>query len=98
MAELIYDAQQLAPGEPFYRLRIGLNPSTNAILGDVDMDLTAPAIGDDLAPTAFSGFEWPAREALALAQARAAENGIAKILVVDPLGLLSLAPAGRYRR
>lgn len=97
MAELVYDPQHLSPGETYYRLTVGTNPSTGAILADLDMDLVAPA-DPDFAPAPFSGFELPARDMLFQAQARAGENGVGKILVVDPLGLLSLAPPSRYGR
>ncbi|HWU13258.1 MAG TPA: hypothetical protein VN157_04525 [Caulobacter sp.] len=101
MAELVYDPQHLSPGETYYRLTVGTNPSTGAILADLDMDLVAPA-DPDFTPAPFSGFELPARDTLfqaqAQAQARAGENGVGKILVVDPLGLLSLAPPSRYGR
>lgn len=97
MAELVYDPQVLSPGEPYYRLTVGTNPSTGAILADLDMDLTAPA-AEDTAPLAFSGFELPARDALFQAQSRASESSVGKILVVDPLGLLSSAPPSRYGR
>lgn len=97
MAELVYDPQHLSPGETYYRLTVGTNPSTGAILADLDMDLLAPA-DPDFAPAAFSGFELPARDALFQAQARAGENGVGRILVIDPLGLLSLAPPSRYGR
>jgi hypothetical protein len=97
MAELVYDPQVLSPGERYYRLTVGTNPSTGAILADLDMDLVAPA-AEDTAPLAFSGFELPARDALFQAQSRASENGVGKILVVDPFGLLSSAPLGRNGR
>lgn len=96
MAELVYDPQVLSPGELYYRLTVGTNPSTGAILADLDMDLVAPPAPEDT--VSFSGFELPARDALFQAQSRASENGVGKILVVDPFGLLSLAPPSRYGR
>lgn len=43
----------------------------------------------------MSGFEFPAREALTLAQRRASEMGVRAILIVDPYGLLSHAKINR---
>lgn len=92
MADFVYDPQHLSPGKPYYRLRVATNPSTGAILGEVDVDLIAPD-QDGGASYTFSGFELPARDALSLAQARATEAGVEKILVVDRYGLLLFGPA-----
>lgn len=96
MSDLVYDPEHLSPGEPYYRLRVAMNPSTGAILGDLDMGLVAPDQGDGVGD-AFSGFEIPARD-VSLAQTRAAEAGVQKILVVDRYGFLSMAAPSRYRR
>jgi hypothetical protein len=98
MAELIYDANQLADGQAFILLQVGRGGASNQIVADITMDLTAPATAEHLAPAIMSGFEFPAREALTLAQRRASEMDVRAILIVDPYGLLPHAKINRYER
>ncbi len=98
MPEVIYDPQKLGDGERYAALYVGYGGMSRQILAEFDLDLTAPATANDLAPRNLSGFELPAQEALTLARERAREASLRKILVIDPLGLLSHATINRYAR
>lgn len=98
MAELVYDADALPPGEPVFALHVGMDQHSRAILADLTMDLVAPVERSLLKPMIFTGFEHRASDVLPRAQQRAAEVGVKRILVIDPHGLLRMAGSARAGR
>lgn len=97
MAELIYDPGSLSPGESVFVLHVGQARPSETILASLTMDLVAPLDDKVREPLIFSGFEQRAGDLVAMAHERARERGVARILVVDPFGLLRLAPPARRR-
>ena len=99
MAEIIIDDLLIDPGESFFAVYVdrprGVSPT---VVADLDMDLVGPVTPEQAQPRKLSGFELPALELIEKAQARAAEQGVRKILLVDPLGLLSLVRISRHGR
>lgn len=61
------------------------------IVAELDMDLVGPVTADLMVPRRLSGFEFPAVELIERARRTAAENGVGKILLVDPQGLVPLS-------
>lgn len=98
VAELVYDAQSLTPGESVFVLHVGQALPAKTILASLTMDLTVPLDEAALRPLHFTGFEQRAGDLLQLAKQRGAERGIKRIVVVDPYGMLPLASPGRYGR
>jgi hypothetical protein len=97
MAEVILDERLIGTGEPFFIAYVDQpKGGASSIVAELAMDLVGPPTPAQLAPRKLSGFELPALELLHKAKERAAEAGVAKILLVDPHGLLSLAPVNRY--
>lgn len=99
MAEVIIDDRLIEPGEPFFAVYVDRPRGiSQTVVADLDMGLIGPVTPEQAQPRKLSGFELPALELIDKAQARAAEQGVRKILLVDPLGLLSLAQISRYER
>lgn len=98
MAELIYDQSKAEDGEAIFVVHVGRTPTSETVLASLEMEAVAPIAEEQLAPFRFSGFEFPAGDVMHLAQARAAERSVKKILVVDPYGLLRFAASSRYDR
>lgn len=97
MAEVVTDAHAIEAGENYIAIYVDcLNGLGQSIVAEMEMDLTGPVTADDAQPRKLSGFELPALELLHLAQERAGEKGVRKILVIDPQGLLRLARTNRY--
>lgn len=99
MAEVIIDDRLIEPGEPYFAVYVDRPRGiSQKVVADLDMDLIGPVTPEQAQPRKLSGFELPALELIEKAQARATEQGVRKILLVDPLGLLSLARISRYGR
>lgn len=99
LAEIVLNEQVIADGEPYFAVYVDRpRAAGQSIVAELEMDLTGPVTSDIAAPRKLSGFEFPALELMHKAKLRAAEAGVQKILLVDPLGLLSLARINRYDR
>lgn len=97
MAEVIIDDRLIEPGEPYFAVYVDRPRGiSQTVVADLDMDLIGPVTPEQAQPRKLSGFELPVLELIDKAQACAAEQGVRKILLVDPLGLLSLARISRY--
>lgn len=98
MPEIIIDETQIADGEAYFALYVDCPKGAgSSIVADLKMGLTGPVSADILQPRKLSGFELPALELAKKAKARADEQGVKRILLIDPRGLLPLAKVNRYR-
>ncbi len=97
MVEVIINEQLIASGEPYFAVHVDRpGAAKSAIVGELTIDLTGPASAEIVKARKLSGFELPALEIIQMAKIQAAEKGVAKILLVDPNGLLPLAKINRY--
>lgn len=96
MPDVIINEELVAPGELYFAVHVDrpnkLNPT---IVGELILDLTGPVSADIIKPRKLSGFELPALEIIHRALELASEQGVSKILLVDPGGLLPLAKINR---
>lgn len=99
LAEVVIDDRLIEPGETYFAVYVdrprGIGRS---VVADLAMGLVGPVTPEQAQQRKLSGFELPALEMLDKAHARAAEQGVRRILLVDPLNLLSLARINRYKR
>ena len=99
MAEVVTDAHAIEAGESYIAVYIDCSRGVGqSIVAEMEMDLTGPVTDEVGQPRKLSGFELPALELLHLAQQRAGERGVKKILLVDPQGFLKMARTNRYAR
>lgn len=99
LAEVVTDALAIEAGENYIAVYVDCSRGVGqSIVAEMEMDLTGPVTADVAQPRTLSGFELPALELLHLAQERAGERGVKKILLVDPQGFLRLARTNRYAR
>lgn len=99
LAEVVMDAGTIETGENYIAVYVDCSRGVGqSIVAEMEMDLTGPVTEDVAQPRKLSGFEFPALELLHLAQERADERGVKKILLVDPQGFLRLARTNRYAR
>lgn len=99
MAEVVSDTSAIEAGESFIAVYVDCSRGVGqSIVAEMKMDLTGPVTTDIAQPRKLSGFELPALEVLHLAQMRAGERGVKKILLVDLQGFLRLARTNRYAR
>lgn len=99
LAEIIINEAMIADGERCFIVYVDKPKGVGqTIVADLVTNLTGPVPADRLAPRRLSGFELPALELIHKAQELAQEAGVAKILLVDPQGLLPLAKINRYER
>jgi hypothetical protein len=91
MAEIIFDPTQIEPGERTIVLRVGRAHTAPTVLAELELDLVGPLALSPHAPMDFSGFESRAADALRQAHALASEQGIRRIVAVDPGHMLSIA-------
>lgn len=97
LTELIINDTAIGDGEAYFAVYVDRpKGSGQPIVADLVMDLVGPVTPDRLVPRRLSGFELPALELIHMAQKRAAEAGVRKILLVDPQGLVTLAKINRY--
>jgi hypothetical protein len=97
MVEVIINEQLIAAGEPYFVVHVDKRRAAKAdIVGELTVDLTGPVSPEIVKPRKLSGFELPALEIIKTASSRAAKEGIDKILLVDPNGLLPLAKINLY--
>lgn len=98
MAQIVHHPQSIAPGEACLIVYIDRMPDgMGGIVGTIERNVRGPIAREQLAPRKLTGFDHPAQEAVSLARRYAAENGIGKILIVDPSGWLPHAKLNRYR-
>ncbi|USI77585.1 hypothetical protein [Sphingopyxis sp. USTB-05] len=99
MAQIVVDKSHIAEGETYFAAYIDRpNARGSAIVAELATGLTGPVTPDRLRARKLSGFELPALELIELAQRRADEQGVKKILLIDPYGWLPLAKVNRYAR
>lgn len=99
MVEVIIKDRLIERGETYFAVYVDRPRGiSQTVVADLDMDLVGPVSPEQAKPRKLSGFELPALELMEKAQARAAEQGVRKILLVDPHGLLSLARISRHGR
>ena len=97
MAEILLNEQAIASGEPYFAVYVDRPTGAGqSIVAELEMNLVGPVTAQMAKPRRLSGFELPALELMHKAKQRAAEQGVMKILLVDPQGLLSLARINRY--
>lgn len=95
MAEFIINERLIEPGEPYFALYVDRpGGAGRPLVGELAIGLIGPVASEQSRPKRLSGFELPALEAAERAQRRAAEQGVKRILVVDPYGQLTLARIG----
>lgn len=98
MIEVIINEGLIEEGEAYFVVYVDKPRIGGTIVGELTMGLVGPVTADIARPRTLSGFELPALEMVQLAHERAAEQGVTKILLVDPHGLLPLAKINRYAR
>ncbi len=92
MAEVIFDATLVADGEPCFIVYVDKARTVGQdFVATLSMNVTGPVPADKILPRKPTGGELSALETMRFAQERADELGVAKILLVDPQGLLPLA-------
>jgi hypothetical protein len=96
MADVIINEDLIEEGEAYLVVYVDRPRGGSTIVGELTMGLEGPVTADVALPRKLSGFELPALEMVHLAHERAAEQGVTKILLVDPHGLLPLAKINRY--
>ncbi len=97
LAEVIINETAIGAGEPYFIVYVDRPKGVGqTIVADLVTNLTGPVPADRLMPRRLSGFKLPALELIHKAQELAQEAGVAKILLVDPQGLLPLAKINRY--
>ncbi|HTU12452.1 MAG TPA: hypothetical protein VMG08_16290 [Allosphingosinicella sp.] len=97
MAELIYDPALIGPDEPIFVLHVGQTGSAETIVASLDLEQVGPP-AEHAAKPVLTGFDLPANDVLYKAHELAAEEGVRRILVADPFGMLRFAPVSRYSR
>lgn len=96
MPEVIINEELVAQGELYFAVHVDRpNRANPAIVGELTLDLVGPVSADVIKPRKLSGFELPALEIVHRALELAFEQGVSKILLVDPGGLLPLAKINR---
>jgi len=99
LAEVVMDMHAIEAGENYIVVYVDCSRGVGqSIVAEMEMDLIGPVTADVAQPRRLSGFELPAQELMHLAQERAGERGVKKILLVDPRGFLRLARTNRYAR
>lgn len=99
MVDVIINEALVEPGERYFIAYVDRPKGVGAqIVADLEMDLTGPVTADLMAPRKLSGFEFPALELIERARRTAAENGVRKILLIDPQGLVPLSKVNRADR
>lgn len=99
MAQIVTDAASIADGEAYFAIYVDrARDSETSIVAELATGLAGPVSPSRSAPRKLSGFELPALELMRLAQVRASEQGVRKILLIDPEGWLPLAKIDRYAR
>jgi len=97
LAEIILNETMIAEDEPYFIAYVDRPKGAGqTIVAELAMGLVGPVTKEQMKPRKLSGFELPALELLHKAHERAAESGVRKILLVDPLRLLPLAKIHRY--
>lgn len=92
LADVIFDAALVAIGEPCFIVYVDrIRMTGQDIVATLSMNVTGPVPPEKILPRKPTGGELPVLEAMRFAQERARELGVAKILLVDPHGLLPLA-------
>lgn len=96
MPDVIINEELVAPGELYFAVHVDRpNRPSSAIVGELTLDLTGPVSADIIKPRKLSGFKLPALEIIDRALELASDQGISKILLIDPGGLLPLAKINR---
>jgi hypothetical protein len=99
VAEIVLNERTIEDGESYFAVYVDRTRGVGqSIVGELEMNLIGPVSAEIAQPRRLSGFELPALEMMHLAQQRAAEQGVKKILLIDPQGLLTLARINRYDR
>lgn len=99
MVQIVTDAALIADGEAYFAIYVDrARDSDVSIVAELATELVGPVSPSRLAPRRLSGFELPALELMRLAGERASEQGVQKILLIDPEGWLPLAKIDRYAR
>jgi hypothetical protein len=99
VVDVILNEDLIAQGEPCFIIYVDRpRGAGQAIVAELAMDVVGRVSAEMAKPRKLSGFELPALEMVHLAQKRAADRGVQKILLVDPQGLLPLAKLNRYAR
>lgn len=99
MVDFIIDERLIGPGEPYVALYVDRpGGAGRPLVADIVADLVGPVSAEQARPRRLSGFEFPALEAAERAQRLAGERGARRILLIDPLGQLSLARIGAAQR
>lgn len=97
MAQIVVDQSRIAEGESYFAAYVDRPDARGSgIVAELSTSLVGPVTADRLRPRKLSGFELPALELIELAQRRADEQGVRKILLIDPDGWLPLAKINRY--
>lgn len=97
--QIVTNAALIAEGEAYFAAYVDrARESEASIVAELATGLVGPVTPSRLSPRKLSGFELPALELLRLARERAEEQGVRKILLIDPGGWLPLAKIDRYAR
>jgi len=99
VVDVIINETLIEPGERYFIAYVDRPKGAGAqIVADLEMDLTGPVTAELMTPRKLSGFEFPALELIERARRTASENGVRKILLIDPKGFVPLSkvnPADR---
>ena len=99
MAQVVMDKSDIAEGESYFAAYVDRRDARgSSIVAELSTGLVGPVTADRLRPRKLSGFELPVLELIEIAQRRAEEHGVRKILLIDPEGWLPLAKINRYAR
>ena len=95
MAEIVTDEQVIKAGERYFAMYVDRpGGAERPVVAELETGLVGPVSAEQARPRPLSGFEFPVLELVERAQRLAAEERVARILVIDPHGQMPLARIG----